>query len=87
MSRPQHSTGKRKRPSYAGVVAFVCVLLLPFEFLIPFFTQSSVWLITSVILIISTMAILYACTRNLEATAGRHKAEDDWTTSDWSDLK
>jgi hypothetical protein len=87
MSRPQHSTGKRERPSYAGVIAFLCVLLLPLEFLVPFLTQSPVWLVTSVILIISTMGILYACICSLEATAGRHKAEDDWTADDWSDIK
>lgn len=87
MSRPQHSTGKRERPSYAGVIAFLCVCSLPLEFMIPFFTQDRVWLVSSVILIISTMATLYACICSLEATAGRHKAEDDWSVRDWSDIK
>lgn len=83
MSRPRHWSGRRERPSYAGVVAFLCVCLLPFEFLVPFLTQSPVWLVTGIVLIVGTMGTLYACICSLEATEGRHKAEDDWTADDW----
>lgn len=83
MSRPQHSTGKRERPSYAGVVAFVLLCTLPLDFIVPFIFNSKIWQIVSIVVILCSLGWLCWCVLKLEETDGKHKAADDWTADDW----
>lgn len=83
MKHAQHSTGKRERPTFAGITAFILLIMLPVEFVAQFIVDTVGAHTVGIILIILTLVSLEACCETLETNEGKHTREDNWTTGYW----
>lgn len=85
MRRAQHSSGKRERPTFAGVLGFILLVALPFEVIVPFFFDTVGAHTVGIVLIVGTLVGLEGCCEALEEHEGRHTREDDWSAGVWAD--
>lgn len=84
--RAQHSSGKREKPTAAGVVAFILLVATVILFVADILVDSVLAHTILTIAWILTLAYVYPCIAQLESRESKHSREDDWSLGDFRRL-